>query len=154
MSGRVFLVVVDESLEFQIAMQYAAERARAVGGRVAFLGVVEQQGIETWSGVERALDDEAFDRVRAVVAAHEKTVEAITGFKPLTYYYKGETRSVLIELIDEEPDVSTLVLAAQTGENAHNTLIQYLTSDKGIRKLKIPLIIVPDTCRCLETAQE
>lgn len=150
MNARIFLVVVDDSPEFPVALRYAAERARAVKGNVALLSVVEPQGIETWGGVERALDDEAFDRARAIVAAHEKTAEDITGQKPLSYFTKGEIRNVLIELIDQEKEITSLVLAAQTGEGARNPLIQYLTSDKGLRKLKIPLVIVPDMCRCLE----
>lgn len=148
--ARTFLVVVDKSPEFPVALRYAIARAKAVDGRVAMLSVVEPQGIETWGGVERALDDEAFDIARSEVVAHIKTVEELLGHKPKTYFGKGELRSVLVDLIDQEKDISTLVLAAGTGEGASNPLIQYLTSDKGVRKLKIPLIIVPETSRCLE----
>lgn len=148
MVARTFLVVVDASPEFPIAVRYAADRASAVNGRVALLAVVEPQGIETWGGVERALDDQAFDVARSLVASHEETVEKATGVKPLTFFRKGEIRSVLLDLIDQEKDISTLVLAAQTREGGRNALIQYLTNEKGIKKLKIPLIIVPDTCRC------
>lgn len=150
MSSRVFLVVVDESAEFPVALRYASLRARNVDGCVALLSVVEPQGIETWGGVERALDDEAFDRARATVAGHEKFAQEMTGRAVRTYYKKGEVLNVLFELIDQEKDISSLILAASTGEGKRNPLIQYLTSEKGVRKLKIPLIVVPDTCRCLE----
>ena len=38
---RVFLVVVDESEEYRIAVHYAARRAAHTGGRVALLYVIE-----------------------------------------------------------------------------------------------------------------
>ncbi|MDD3182909.1 MAG: universal stress protein [Alphaproteobacteria bacterium] len=149
MSARTFLVVVDESPEFPVALYYAAKRALAIHGHVALLSVVEPQGIETWGGVERALDDEAFDRAREISAVHEKTVQSIMGCRPKAYFRKGEVCNVLLDLIDQEKEIATLVLAVQTSEGPRNPLIQYLTSEKGVRKLKIPLIIVPDTCRCL-----
>ena len=150
MTARTFLVVVDTTPEFPIALRYACQRAKRVGGTVALLSVVEPQGIETWGGVERALDDEAFGHARSLIANHEHTVWEATGQKAHCYFKKGEIRNVLIDLIDQEKDISTLVLAAQTSEGAHNPLIQYLTSEKGLRKLKIPLIVVPENCRCLE----
>jgi nucleotide-binding universal stress UspA family protein len=150
MSTRTFLVVVDDSPEFPLAVRYAAQRAMAVGGEVAMLAVVEPDMIETWGGVERALDDHAFDKARALVAQYEALIEEHTKSKPKTFFKKGETRSVLLELIDQEKEISTLVLAAHTRESGRNILIQYLTSDKGIKKLKIPLIVVPDSCRCID----
>ena len=37
---RKFLVVVDDSPEFETALRYAARRARSTGGRVALLRVI------------------------------------------------------------------------------------------------------------------
>jgi len=148
MTMHSFLVVVDDSKEFPVALRYAIERARQAQGRVAFLGVVESDGIEAWGGVERALDDEAFDRARATVAVHAQQAQKETGQSPVTYYKKGDTRAVLLDLIDQEKDITALVLAVGTEDGTRNPLVQYLVSDKGLRKLKIPLIIVPDSCRC------
>ena len=38
---RVFLVVVDESEEYRLAVHYAARRAAHTGGRLALLYVIE-----------------------------------------------------------------------------------------------------------------
>ena len=38
---RVFLVVVDESEEMQVALRFACRRAQHTGGRVALLYVIE-----------------------------------------------------------------------------------------------------------------
>lgn len=147
MNARVFLVVVDESPEFAVALRYACHRAKAVAGRVAMLSIVEPEGIETWGGVEKALDDEAFARARKLVASHEKTVLDVAGQPPLLHFKKGEKKAVLIDLIEAEKDISVLVMGASSREAGRNPLIQYLTSDKGLRKLKIPFIIVPEGVR-------
>ncbi len=144
---RTFLVLADETEEMLVALRYAARRAKTAQGRVALLYVVEPEEISTWGGVERALTDEAFDQGRKKMVALEKIAREISGAEPVTFYRKGERRKVLLELIESEPSISVLVLAAQTGDGGRNPLIQYLTSDKGLRKLKIPLVVVPDNRR-------
>ena len=48
---RVFLVVVDDSTERDLALKYACLRARNGGGRVALLRVIEPVGMVEWAGV-------------------------------------------------------------------------------------------------------
>lgn len=147
MTNRTFLVVLDDSKEFPRALRYAALRAKELNGRVAVLYIVEPQGIETFGGVEQAVIDEAFDEGRRKMAAHEKAVEAIIGEKLKSHYRKGESRATLLAFIEEKTDICALVLAAQAKEGGNNPLIQYFTSEKGLRKLKIPLIVLPETMR-------
>ena len=45
---RVFLVVVDETEEYRIAVHYAARRAAHTGGRVALLYVIEPAEMQQW----------------------------------------------------------------------------------------------------------
>ena len=144
---KTFLVVVDGSEEFLVALRYAARRAKGVKGRVALLRVVEQQGIEPWRGVARAVDDAAFDEARKEMEPYEKIAFEITKKKPLVFFRKGERRNALLDLVDGQPDLSALVLAAQTHDGGHYPLIQFLTSEKGLQKLRIPLIVIPDTLR-------
>jgi len=49
---RVFLVVVDESEELQVAVHYAARRAAHTGGRVALLYVIEPTELQHWRAIE------------------------------------------------------------------------------------------------------
>ena len=42
-SGRVFLVVIDDSPELRVAIRYACLRARKTGGRVALLYVIDDE---------------------------------------------------------------------------------------------------------------
>ncbi|MCL2469628.1 MAG: universal stress protein [Alphaproteobacteria bacterium] len=141
------LVVADESAAFSLALTYAVQQVQALHeGRVAMLCVVTpQDGIEAFGGVERAMDDEAFSRARERIAQHEAYVKKETGKNPVVYYKKGEPRDVLLELIAQEKGIELLVLAANTQDMRSNPLIRYLTSDKGLRRLKVPLVILPDS---------
>ena len=49
---RVFLVVVDETEEHRLAVQYAARRAAHTGGRLALLYVVEPAELQQWIAIE------------------------------------------------------------------------------------------------------
>ena len=51
MSPRKFLVVADDSSEFDAALRFACRRAKSVGGRVVLLKVLEPAEFEHWSGV-------------------------------------------------------------------------------------------------------
>ena len=147
MKQRVLLVVMDGSAAFVAARDYAAQRAKAMGGNVALLAIVEPQSIETWSLIEEAVTDSAFDEARREMAAHEQAVQAITGTKPLCYYRKGEIKATLLSFIEEVPEISMLVLAADNDTSKENPLIQYFAAGKGLRKLTLPLTIVPTRLR-------
>src|SRR5258705_2734060 len=55
---RVFLVVVDETEELQIAVHYAARRAAHTGGRVALLYVIEPSELQHWIAIENLAREE------------------------------------------------------------------------------------------------
>lgn len=138
-----YLVVVDDSVEFPSALRFAAGAARSSGSTVTLLSIVEPEGIEAWGGVERAMDDEAFEEARKKMAAHEKLAEELSGRKPVCVYKKGERRAVIVDYLEKTPSIAALVLAIGMKDGS-NPLIHHLTSDKGLRKLNIPLIIVPE----------
>ena len=56
---RIFLAVVDESAEMNLALYYACLRARRTGGRVALLQVIEPGEFQHWMSVGNLMRDEA-----------------------------------------------------------------------------------------------
>ena len=119
---RVFLVVVDETEEQRVAVQYAARRAAHTGGRLALLHVIEPA-------------EELLQRLCEEVAP-------IAGSMPMVYIREGRRPDELLALINEEPTISILVLAAGTGPEGPGPLISYLTG-KTAARLRIPITIVP-----------
>ncbi len=142
---RLFMVVADASPEMSVALRYAAWRAHHVGGRVAMLHVIEPEDINHWGAVEEAIRADAEARARATLQPFESFVVNVTGAPLQLYMHHGDKRRSLLAFLDRHPEMSVLVLGAHTGAKGPGPLVSYLTSVKGMRKLKIPLIIVPDT---------
>lgn len=142
-----YLVLVDDGENFRSALVFAARRAKKARGRVALLYVVESGEIETWGGVERAIADEAFNQARKEMAAYESLAEEISGVAPDIHYTKGDRRAALFELIEREKSVIALVLPALAKDGVRHPLAQEMTSEKNLKKLTVPLIIVPAACR-------
>jgi nucleotide-binding universal stress UspA family protein len=139
---RIFLVVVDESEELNIALSYACLRARNSGGRVALLYVMEPGEMQSFMMIEDIMREERRTEAEQVLQRHAKQVNEITGTLPILYLREGNRRDELMKLIDEEPSVSILVLAAGTGPEGPGPLVSYLTG-KAVGRLRIPLTIVP-----------
>jgi nucleotide-binding universal stress UspA family protein len=141
-SGRVFLVVVDDTQELKLAIRYACLRARKTGGRVAMLHVTAPEDMQEWIGVSRLFKEESRQQAEALMQKMAAEVQKLSGAMPVLYFREGERREEVMKLIDEEPSVSILVLGAATGPKGPGPLVQALTS-KYVGKLRVPVTIVP-----------
>ena len=139
---RVFLVVVDETEELQIAVHYAARRAAHTGGRVALLYVIEPTELQHWVAIENLAREERREEAEQLMQRLCEEILPIAGAMPIVYIREGTRRDELLALIDEEPSISILVLAAGTGPEGPGPLISYLTG-KPAARLRIPITIVP-----------
>ncbi len=141
-SNRVFLVVVDNSEEMPIALRFASRRAQHTGGRVALLYVVEPADFQHWMAVGDLMREEARSEGEQLLQKLAAQVNEITGSMPVLYVREGSRRDELLKIIEEEPSISILVLAASPGPRGPGPLISALTG-KDIGKLTIPVTIVP-----------
>jgi nucleotide-binding universal stress UspA family protein len=138
---RIFLVVVDKSPEMPVALYYASRRARRTGGHVALLHVSPPPETHGLRAVEDLMRDEQRQEAELLVLRLAKEVQDHTGTMPVLYMREGKSRDELLALIDEEPTISVLVLAAATGPEGPGPLISYLSRAAG--KLRIPVTLVP-----------
>jgi nucleotide-binding universal stress UspA family protein len=139
---RVFLVVVDETEELQIAVHYAARRASHTGGRVALLYVIEPSELQHWVAIENLAREERREEAEQLMQRLCEEILPIAGSMPIVYIREGPRRDELLALINEEPSISILVLAAGTGPEGPGPLISYLAG-KPAARLRIPITIVP-----------
>ena len=139
---RVFLVVVDDTEEMRVALRFACRRAAHTDGRVALLYVVESSEFQHWMSVGDLMREEARSEGEQVLQRCAKQVSDQTGSLPVLYLREGSRRSQLMDLIDEEPSISILVLAADTGPRGPGPLVSALTG-KFVGKLRVPVTIVP-----------
>ena len=139
---RVFLVVVDDTEEMRVALRYACRRAAHTHGRVALLYVMESSEFQHWMSVGDLMREEARSEGEQILQRCATQVSEQTGSIPVLYLREGSRRSQLMELIDEEPSISILVLAADTGPRGPGPLVSALTG-KFVGKLRVPVTIVP-----------
>jgi nucleotide-binding universal stress UspA family protein len=125
-SGRTFLVVVDDSEEMRAALRFACRRARHTGGRVALMR------------------QEARSEAEALLKKLGGQVEKMSGETPVIYVREGDACNELLDLIDQEPGISILVLAAGVGSEGPGPLVSALTG-RAVTRLHVPLTIVPGT---------
>lgn len=141
-SGRVFLVVVDETEEMMVALRFACRRARSTGGRVALLYVIEPAEFQHWMAVEDLMREEARSEGEQLLQKLAAEVNDLVGKMPILYVREGKVRDELFKLLEEEPQISILVLGANTGSRGPGPLVSALTG-KMIGKLRVPVTVVP-----------
>lgn len=140
---RIFLVVVDESEEMQHALRFACRRARNTDGRVALLHVIEPSDFQHWMAVGDLMREEARTEAEQLLQKLAAGVHEMAGSMPVLYVREGDCRDELFKLLDEEPQVSILVLGAKTGSGGPGPLVAALTG-KFLGKLRVPITLVPD----------
>ena len=113
MSQRKFLVIADDTPEFQAALRFACRRARSTGGHVALLRVIEPAVFEHWSGVREEIERQARAEAEAFLQKMAEFVIAETGVAPEFIIKNAESaRQALKGVIADDPDIKILVLAA------------------------------------------
>ena len=144
-SQRKFLVIADDSPEFQAALRFACRRARSTGGHVALLRVIEPAVFEHWSGVRDEIERQARDEAEAVLQKLAEFVMDETGLAPEFIIVHAENeRAGLRKVISEDPDIKILVLAAAVGGRGPGPLVASLAKD-GVNwgRRKLPVTVVP-----------
>jgi nucleotide-binding universal stress UspA family protein len=139
---RVFLVVADDSAELEVALRYACRRARKTRGRVALLAVVEPGDYQHWMAVGDLMKEEARQAAEQMLQKLAERVNEWTGTMPILYVREGARGDELLQLIEEEPSISILVLGANPGPKGPGPLVSMLTG-KMVGRLRVPITIVP-----------
>ena len=139
---RVFLVVVDDSDEMLVALRFACMRAKNTGGRVALFRDIEPTGFHHWARISELMQDEAREAAEERLNELAKEVVELSGLIPAVYVRAGPIEEELITLIDEEPTISILVLAASPSNEGPGPLVSHLVG-KGTNAVRIPITIVP-----------
>jgi hypothetical protein len=142
---RKFLVVADDSIEFSAALRFACARAKATGGRVAMMRVLEPPVFEQWSGVREEIERQAREEAEAVLQKSAELVIAETGLPPeFLIKYAENVRTALRDVISNDPAIKILVLAAAVGGRGPGPLVASVAKE-GVQwgARKVPVTLVP-----------
>ncbi|WP_417486854.1 universal stress protein [Maricaulis sp.] len=143
-STRKFLVVADDSSECRTALYFAARRAQATGAHVAILATHEPGDFSHWIGVAETAKREAEMAAETLLESMAEDAEAVTGERPELFLREGDRRAVLSELLEDEPLISLLVLAASANGEGPGPLVSALARGKGLFSGRaVPVTVVP-----------
>ena len=109
---RIYLVVVDESPEAEIALRFAARRAVKTGGGVEILTLLPPQEFIAFGGVQATIEEEAMQHAEGLVAAAAGTLVEESGLRPAITVRQGDGPKIIREMIAANPDIAALVLGA------------------------------------------
>ncbi len=141
-TGRTFLCVVDDTDEFAAALQFACQRAKNTGGRVALLYVIQPAEFQHWMAIGDRMREEAREEAEEMLNVAASVVQRRTGQVPALYIREGQVREEVVNLIEEEPHISLLVLGAACDTDGPGPLVSYLV-EKMTGNLRVPVTIVP-----------
>ena len=136
---RKFLVVIDKTVECQVALRFAARRAQHTGGRVTLMCAAQPPDFQQWRGVEEIMRDEAHAEAEALLHDAAKVVNELAGIIPELVIPYGLVTECLVALIKEDKDISILVLGAGTAKEGPGPLVSMFAT--GVQA--IPVTIVP-----------
>lgn len=136
-----FLVVIDGSPESMRAVHFAARRTARTGASMIMLGVVTTTETFEFLGVGDVIRQEAEEEVTRLLAAAADHAKETAGVSPEQVVKEGEKPNCIRELIEEDQDVSFLVLAASTDTAGPGPLVSGVASSS--QSFPVPIVIVP-----------
>lgn len=142
---RKFLVVADDSPEFSAALRYACARARATGGRITLLRVLEPAVFEHWSGVREEMERQQRAEAESLLQKFAAQVVEATGHPPeFVVKESGDVRGALRAAAAEDPEIKILVLAAAAHGRGPGPLVSAVAKE-GVSHdgRKLPVTVVP-----------
>jgi nucleotide-binding universal stress UspA family protein len=136
------LVIVDDTAEWDRAVYYASRWAVRVGGGVVMLRIIEiEDQNQQWLGVADIMRAEAHDEANAALDRASGRANGIAAITPERVIREGDSTEQLLDVIDQDVDISMLVLAANPGPEGPGPIITMMA--KMVGTFPIPVNIVP-----------
>jgi nucleotide-binding universal stress UspA family protein len=140
--GGTYLIVADESDEFDIALRYAARTADARRGHIGIVHVLDIEDFQHWGTVESQMRKEMREQAEKFVWGVAKKINDLTGQTPSIYLEEGKRNDALIDVINRDTMIVKLVLGASAGAGGPGPMVSYFTG-KGMNRLRVPVVLVP-----------
>lgn len=138
---RTYLVVIDESEEARLALRFAARRAAKTGGALHILSLIEKAAFVAWGGVQATMDAEAREKAEELVQIAAGTILQELGIQPMITIKSGEGVEVVKKMLDEHPEITSLVLGA-AAQGMPGPLVAHFTGNNA-GTLPCPVMVIP-----------
>lgn len=136
------LVVVDDTPEADRALYFGARRAARLGAGLVMLKVIDLGETQVFLGVGDIMKAEAEEAAQALLDKAAARAREIAGVEAEAVMRDGGMAQELVKLVEQDEDISFLVLAAATEGDGPGPLVSSIATKAGLG-LPIPVIIVP-----------
>lgn len=137
-----FMVVVDKTPECARAVHFASRRAARTGASMIMLAVVAPPDNFEWIGVGEAMIEEAREVAEKQLEEAAREARNAAGVEPEQVIRVGNRADEIIRLINEDEDISFLVLAAGSSKEGPGPLVSTLAG-RAASTFPVPIVIVP-----------
>ena len=141
-SSQAYLVIADDTPEFEVALRYAARLAKKRKASLFILKVIEIENFQHWGNIEKQMKEELRKNAEKELWNVARNVNDLNGLTPVLLIREGSPQDVLIEVLEEMPMIKLLLLGGNTDGHTPGPLVSYF-SGKGLSRLEIPLVIIP-----------
>lgn len=138
---RIYLTVIDDTPEAQIALRFAARRAVKTGGGVEILSLLPPQEFIAFGGVQATIEEEARLHTEGLVTAAAGALLEESGLRPSITIREGDGPRIIREIIAANPDIAALVLGAAASGAPGELVTHFAGTDAGV--LPVPVMIIP-----------
>ena len=138
---RKFLAVIDSTPECGRAVLYAGRRAQKTDGALTLVYVCPPGDFQHWIGVEEIMRAEAREEAEAALHRFARQAREKANIDPELVIREGTTGDEVHKLIEEDPDIGLLVLAAGESKEGPGPLVSSLAG-RGAA-YPIPVVVVP-----------
>ncbi|MCB5174796.1 MULTISPECIES: universal stress protein [Microvirga] len=137
-----FMVVIDKTPECARAVHFASRRAARTGASMVMLGIVDPPDDFEWIGVGEAMIEEASAQAEKLLDEAAREARNAAGVEPEQVIRVGNRADEIIKLINEDEDISFLVLAAGSSKEGPGPLVSTLAG-RAAASFPIPIVVVP-----------
>jgi hypothetical protein len=137
------LVVADESEEFPDALIYAGLLCRNTGWRLVMLRVIEPSDPAPWASITDEMRRQAQDAAESLTQRFAAEVWAECGVTAEPILREGDLKPELRKLLEEDPSIKMVVLAAAASSGGPGPLVSQLGKSGGFAPRPVPVLVVP-----------
>lgn len=138
-----YLIIADETEEFGNALRYAARTAQAHGAKLAVLLTTPENEFSHWGTIEDRMRHEQRAAAEQFMISVAERIHSVNHITPVFFIEEGDVIAAATKVMSENKDICKLILGANTKAGGVNPILDYF-SGKGISRLPVPMIIVPD----------
>lgn len=137
---RKLLVIIDETPECRCAVVYASQSAKNTNSKLVFLFVIDPSDFHHFMGVGDIMRAEAEECAKTTLKLISDEVRSQQGIDAEMIVREGQKSDEILQLIEQDQDISLLILASGSSINGPGPLVQSIAG----RAFPIPVTVIPD----------